>query len=164
MKLSVDRKKLDVNPTEFMRKMGYGYIFDRRREKESYVRRLTGDFYPRLHMYVDILDDRITFNLHLDQKQASYKGQNMHNAEYDGEVVEGEMKRVKAFIIQEVQGGSFATASAMPSNAVSKEIRSSDGIKSNESSSVKIGHGNYKQDSQDKRPEKKSIWQKLLGS
>ena len=43
-------------------------------------------------MYFEDRPDRIVFDLHLDQKQASYAGNNMHNAEYDGPVVEEEIK------------------------------------------------------------------------
>jgi len=36
-----------------LRHMGYGYIKDRQTGEESFVRRLGGNFYPRLHMYVE---------------------------------------------------------------------------------------------------------------
>jgi hypothetical protein len=39
--------------------------------------------------------DLIVIEMHLDQKQASYTGVKMHNAEYDGEVVEAEMANLK---------------------------------------------------------------------
>jgi len=35
------------------------------------------------------------FNLHLDQKQPSYAGAHAHNAEYEGEIVEREIERLK---------------------------------------------------------------------
>lgn len=81
-----------------MRRAGYGYIRDRRTGHDSYVRRLGNGFYPRLHMYAEERDGQAVFNLHLDQKQASYEGAHMHNAEYDGPVVEGEINRLKSFI------------------------------------------------------------------
>jgi hypothetical protein len=95
MKLEVNKKILDFNPDQFLRRAGYGFIRDNVRNKESYVYRLSRDFYPRLHMYFENLPDRVVFDLHLDQKQASYQGNNMHNAEYDGEVVAGEIERLK---------------------------------------------------------------------
>lgn len=84
---------------QILRHAGYGFIVDRRGGgKESYVRRLSSDHYPRLHMYFEDHDDRIVFNLHLDQKQASYEGQHMHSGEYDGEVVQEEIERLKGVI------------------------------------------------------------------
>lgn len=87
-----------MSPEQFIRQTGYGFIRDRHSGKESYVRRLGGGFYPRLHMYIEDRGDAVSFNLHLDQKQASYEGSNMHSGEYDGEVVESEMERIKSFI------------------------------------------------------------------
>ncbi|MFA5248698.1 MAG: hypothetical protein WC415_05845 [Patescibacteria group bacterium] len=95
MKLEVNKKILSFSPDQFLRKAGYGFIRDTVRNKESYVRRLSRDFYPRLHMYFEDLSDRVVLDLHLDQKQASYAGNHMHNAEYDGEIVEGEIERIK---------------------------------------------------------------------
>ncbi len=95
MKIEVNKKVLSLNPDQFLRRAGYAFIRDTVRDKESYVRRLTRDFYPRLHMYFEDLPDRVVFDLHLDQKQASYSGSHMHNAEYEGPVVEEEINRIK---------------------------------------------------------------------
>ena len=81
----------NLNPTETIRRCGYGKIHDRRTGQESYVRRLGSNFYPRFHVYLE--GDYI--NLHLDQKQASYEGTSAHSGEYDGEVVEQEGERIK---------------------------------------------------------------------
>jgi hypothetical protein len=102
MKLAVNKKRLSLNPESFLRKTGYALIHDSVTGHDSYVRRFTRDHYPRFHMYFEDLDDRIVFNLHLDQKQASYKGaDHMHNAEYDSEAVAGEIERLKGFLIEE---------------------------------------------------------------
>ncbi|OGF28050.1 hypothetical protein A2331_03005 [Candidatus Falkowbacteria bacterium RIFOXYB2_FULL_34_18] len=98
MKLIINKNQINENPEQFLRRAGYGFIQDRRSGNESFVRRLTRDFYPRLHMYVDKKDTEVIFNLHLDQKQASYAGAHMHNAEYDGEIVEREIERLKILI------------------------------------------------------------------
>jgi hypothetical protein len=81
-----------------VRRSGYATIYDRRRGVESFVRRLGGGHYPRFHMYIDDLGEEIVFNLHLDQKKASYKGFNMHNAEYDNDLVKEEAMRIKSMI------------------------------------------------------------------
>ncbi len=103
MKIILNKKKVDLNPVQFLRQAGYVYIQDRHTGKESYVRRLTGNYYPRLHMYFEEKEDRIIFDLHLDQKKPSYKGTRMHNAEHEGAVVEDEIKRLKGLIIKMYQ-------------------------------------------------------------
>ncbi|MCG2700791.1 hypothetical protein L6267_01325 [Candidatus Parcubacteria bacterium] len=98
MKLIISRNKFDAPPEQFLRRAGYGYIRDRRSAKDSFARRLGGGFYPRLHIYIEEQGDKAILNLHLDQKQASYAGSHAHNAEYDGLIVEGEIKRLKNLI------------------------------------------------------------------
>jgi hypothetical protein len=99
MKLAVNKKRLNFNPDTFLRRAGYAHIHDRIADHDSYVRRFTRDFYPRFHIYFENLDDRIVFNLHLDQKKASYDNQHMHNAEYEGSAVEEEIDRIKGLIV-----------------------------------------------------------------
>ncbi|MFH1427077.1 MAG: hypothetical protein ABIG60_00925, partial [Patescibacteria group bacterium] len=77
---------------------GYAYIQDRQTGKDSFVRRLGSNFYPRFHMYLEEEADKIIFNLHLDQKKPSYAGTHAHNAEYDGEVVEREIARLQELL------------------------------------------------------------------
>ncbi len=105
MKLLVKKKQLAETPVLWLRRAGYAYIVDRREDKESFVRRLTRDFYPRFHLYFEETNDKpsgdevVIFNLHLDQKRPGYEGQSRHNAEYDGEIVEQEMERLKTFLL-----------------------------------------------------------------
>jgi hypothetical protein len=86
-------------PKQLLRKAGYREFVDPRTRKTSYVRTLRpGGFYPRFHVYVDLLDQGFQVNLHLDQKQASYRGTSAHAGEYDGPVVEQEATRVQQVI------------------------------------------------------------------
>ena len=98
MKLEISNNRINEHPEQFLRRAGYGFIRDRQRGKESFVRRLGSGHYPRLHMYVKQIKDNIIFDLHIDQKQTSYAGQHMHNAEYDGPVVEKEMNRLRSLL------------------------------------------------------------------
>ena len=82
-------------PEQWLRRAGYAYIRDRRSGQDSFSRRLGGGFYPRFHIYFSQDSDKIIFNLHLDQKQASYAGAHKHNAEYGGELVGAEITRLK---------------------------------------------------------------------
>jgi hypothetical protein len=98
MKFTVKRDSMASNPLNFLRRAGYGYIENRRTGQGSFVRRITGNDFPRIHMYVDETPETVTFNLHLDQKQASYKGTHAHAGEYDGSIIEQEMGRLKKLL------------------------------------------------------------------
>jgi hypothetical protein len=97
MKFKINSNLVE-NYKVFIRRAGYALIFDRRRGVESFVRRLGSGYYPRLHLYIDEVGSDLIFSLHLDQKKASYEGQHMHNAEYDNEIVENEINRLKGLL------------------------------------------------------------------
>lgn len=84
-----------------MRRSGYGEnpSVKNGRLEMSYVRRLSPNQYPRFHVYIEKQPDGLQINLHLDQKKASYEGFTAHNGEYDGELVEGEMARLKSSVL-----------------------------------------------------------------
>lgn len=101
MKIKVQKKQLgSLSPSQWLRRAGYALIYDRRSEQESFSRRFSRDFYPRFHLYVQELpqSDYIFFNLHLDHKRASYEGQSRHSADYDGELIEAEAKRLEGLL------------------------------------------------------------------
>ena len=99
MKLIINKNQLETNPDQFIRRAGYARLHDRRSGQYSYARRLSSDFYPRFHLYINEESDKVIFNLHLDQKRPGYAGQNRHNAEYDGELVEEEIKRLRSLLL-----------------------------------------------------------------
>jgi hypothetical protein len=85
----------ELNIERFLRALAWAQIYDRRRDKYSYVKRLSRDFYPRLHLYVKKYPDNYVFDLHLDQKKASYKGHNAHSGEYEGEMLSNALETIK---------------------------------------------------------------------
>lgn len=95
MKLTIAHLDINSTPFNFLRSAGYIYIESRHTGQGSFSRPLGSGHYPRFHIYVDETDDTITFNLHLDQKQASYAGTSAHSGEYDGEAVAQEIQRLK---------------------------------------------------------------------
>ncbi|MDP2709409.1 MAG: hypothetical protein Q8O93_05220 [bacterium] len=97
MKLILDENILNQPPESLLRQAGYNYLMDSRSGQESFVRPLNRGYYPRFHLYLERQNGQLALNLHLDQKQASYQGAHAHNAEYDGELVEAEMARIKSF-------------------------------------------------------------------
>ena len=88
-------KNIFANELLLFRQLGYHPSPDGR----SYIRRLGSGLYPRYHAYVEIEDDRLKINLHLDQKQASYQGYHSHSGEYEGEAVEREAARISEMML-----------------------------------------------------------------
>jgi len=147
MKLSINKKRLSLNPDVFLRKVGYAHIHDSVTDHDSYVRRFSRDFYPRFHMYFEDLNDRVVFNLHLDQKKASYAGSHMHNAEYDSEMVADEMERIKGFLIEDSRAEGLSIDK--PEESVDKTFAG-------------IGHRDFR-DEENRPKEKKGFWGKFFG-
>ena len=145
MKLIINKNQIDGTAEQFLRRAGYAYIRERVRGKESFVRRLGSGFYPRLHLYADDRGERIIFDLHLDQKQASYAGTRMHNAEHDSEVVEKEIERLKNIILP----GGANTATDAEADSRDSDILG------------RIGHRQLPPDSE---PTKKPGWWQRLFS
>ena len=119
MDFALDKNKINLSGDAILRRAGYGFIHDSKTGKDSYVRRMTRDFYPRLHMYVKEDQQSVVFSLHLDQKRASYQGSHMHNAEYDGPIVAGEVERLKQVVMgligqQQPQGRPVETKESKP--------------------------------------------------
>ncbi|OGF28177.1 hypothetical protein A2303_01885 [Candidatus Falkowbacteria bacterium RIFOXYB2_FULL_47_14] len=95
MKLIIYKQDLPEPLERFMRHAGYAPHLD------SFVRRLTRLEYPRFHVYLKEEKDRVIINLHLDQKKPSYGGgTHAHSGEYDGELVRGEIGRLKELLIE----------------------------------------------------------------
>jgi hypothetical protein len=90
-------KVSSYNLQSLMRYIGYKPIGTSPEGQLSCVRQFGGD-YPRFHAYVKQGPDGFRFDLHLDQKKASYEGSRMHNGEYDGETVEREHRRIMSLV------------------------------------------------------------------
>ena len=83
------------SPLAVLRKAGYSPFTDPQSGERSFVLKLTSEFYPRFHLYVDEKNCEVTFSLHLDQKKPSYGANQMHGGEYEGPTIEKEMRRIK---------------------------------------------------------------------
>lgn len=84
-----------VNPRVAMQQAGYAPFGEGRAGELSFVRRLGPLFYPRFHVYLSVSATNWRLNIHLDQKKPSYGGSHMHSGEYEGELVENEVARLK---------------------------------------------------------------------
>ncbi|PJA46179.1 hypothetical protein CO173_03495 [Candidatus Uhrbacteria bacterium CG_4_9_14_3_um_filter_41_35] len=89
------------NPLIVLRKAGYSHFIDPNTNEESYVLRLSASHYPRMHLYIEDHGADWSFNLHIDQKQASYGAHTKHSGEYDGPTVEREMQRIIKWVAAE---------------------------------------------------------------
>lgn len=81
------------NPLVFFSRLGY-----HREPNGSFAKRAGGLSFPRYHAYIEIGSEFVRVNLHLDAKKPSYQGTSAHAGEYDGEVVEREIERIKQFL------------------------------------------------------------------
>lgn len=107
MKLKVSKKQLGLTPEMWLRRAGYTFLPAGHGGQDSFARRLGRDFYPRFHIYFTLEkavdgEEMVIFNLHLDQKRPGYVGQRRHNAEYEGDVVENELLRLKNLIMPDI--------------------------------------------------------------
>ena len=88
-------KPLPLIPEQLLRRASYAPHYDRVTGNTSYTHKVTYAFYPRYHCYVSETDKVVTFDFHLDQKEASYAGSHMRSGEYEGPTIEREVARVK---------------------------------------------------------------------
>lgn len=88
---------LSENARNFLRRLGYGEQRTRAGQI-SYVKRVSSERFPRYHAYIEELNGGIQVNLHVDQKEASYEGTSAHAGEYEGSLVEREMRRIEEFV------------------------------------------------------------------
>ncbi len=100
---------IQQNPKILMQRAGYHEFIDPNTGETSYIRRLTTEFYPRFHVYVDETRKGRVVSLHIDQKHASYAGSKKHAGEYSGPIVEEELERIKAVINGEISGKAVLT-------------------------------------------------------
>ena len=91
-------KDIKENITNMARQIGYLILEAKSPNEYNMVRKLTGQHYPRFHIYCRQKGDHFNFSLHLDQKQPSYGGSHAHSGEYEGPVVENEADRIKEIL------------------------------------------------------------------
>jgi hypothetical protein len=101
MKFNIKKRVLKDNIYNLMRKLGYRFQEkDEKNQELIFIRPLERNGYPRFHLYIKINKETLTFNLHLDQKKPSYKGTPAHSGEYEDEIVENEVERIKGNLIK----------------------------------------------------------------
>ena len=91
------------NVVNLMRRVSYHFQRkDDEKEELIFTRPLQGVPYPRFHIYLKENKEtgEIFINLHLDQKRPIYQGAPAHSGEYEGEVVEKEILRIKEALLQ----------------------------------------------------------------
>lgn len=61
----------------------------------AYVKRISGDYYPRFHIYLEKeSDEHLELSLHLDQRRTVYKGVKAHAGEDNSPTVINEGNRL----------------------------------------------------------------------
>lgn len=77
-----------------MRSCGYKHITDKNTGKESFVKKLSAQGYPRFHAYLVQNAKEVTVDLHLDQTKTLYSGQTAHRADYESKEVQNELLNI----------------------------------------------------------------------
>ena len=91
--MKLDTPAQSVNPHLLLTKAGY-----HAHPQGSYVMRLGSGHYPRFHVYVKTNKNKLTFNLHIDQKPGVHLGAKAHAGESDTPVVQEEAARLQRWI------------------------------------------------------------------
>jgi len=96
MKFEVKNTNKSIH--DIMRTIGYAPAYFQNAGEFSMVRKVTGNDYPRFHLYVKQNSQDFVFNLHLDQKKPSYGGARAHSGDYDGDAVMKEAQRIQQIL------------------------------------------------------------------
>ena len=91
-------KNINKSINDIMRQIGYMPAFFQEPGEFSIVRKVGRNDYPRFHAYIKQTGQDFSFNLHLDQKKPSYEGSTGHSGDYDGDVIEVEIERIKGLL------------------------------------------------------------------
>lgn len=91
-------KNIQKSTSDLMRTIRYQPAYFQKPGEVSIVRQIGRNDYPRFHLYIKQKGVDMNFSLHLDQKKASYEGSAGHSGDYDGDVVEGEVERIKSLL------------------------------------------------------------------
>jgi hypothetical protein len=93
---------LKDNIYNISRKIGYQFVRAQKdadgNDEADFARVMGASGYPKFHLYVKFRSSDLIFNLHLDQKRPSYPGTSAHAGEYQGPVVEEELKRIQSLL------------------------------------------------------------------
>ena len=98
MEFQIAKNKIADNiDVAIMRMAGYHKIpLDSARGKQlSFVKPLSLTGYPRFHIYLKETKTDYIFALHLDQKRTVYSGTKAHQGDYDSQIIEQEIQRIK---------------------------------------------------------------------
>src|SRR3989338_6574661 len=92
---------IQLSLADALRRCGYGFERQHTESQEvSATRQLARADFPRLHIYAKFVRSKdnagndLLINLHLDQKKPSYGNQTAHSGEYEGPILDEEVKRV----------------------------------------------------------------------
>jgi hypothetical protein len=101
MKWTIKKSALRDNLLQSMRSCQYRYQHTNDCQQHSFARTFYNHQpFPRFHLYIDEETDQYIFNLHLDQKKASYKDQTAHSADYDDDepLLKSEFARITSLL------------------------------------------------------------------
>lgn len=78
-----------------LRRLGYA-PYRNKQGKESFVKRIQGNNFPRFHLYVNVDAEKILeCSIHIDQTAPIYTSGNAHRGDYASPALESEVRRIK---------------------------------------------------------------------
>ena len=78
-----------------LRRLGYA-PYTNRQGKSSFVKRIQGAEFPRLHLYINKESaDSLTCSMHIDQAAPVYSKGNAHRGDYDSPALDLEAARIE---------------------------------------------------------------------
>ena len=97
MEFQIAKNKIADNiDVAIMRMAGYHKIQRSLQNTQlNFVRPLSLAGFPRFHIYLKETKTDYIFALHLDQKRTVYSGTKAHQGDYDSQIIEQEIQRIK---------------------------------------------------------------------
>lgn len=92
MKISIDG--VSQNYRVFLQRLGYSEHRYRGQTEPNFTRRLGPQRFPRVHVYVRPLGERLQLNMHVDMQESTASG-SRHGGIYDHELLAAEAERIK---------------------------------------------------------------------
>lgn len=89
------------NPANTLRQIGFRYLGMANGQEEMVFYRPVGqDAYPRFHLYLQNTlqakkSNDLFFSIHFDQRRTVYQGSTAHSGEYEGELLEKEVEKIR---------------------------------------------------------------------
>ena len=98
-------QKLTSNYRVFLQRLGYSEHRYAGQTEPNFTKRLSGNRFPRVHVYVQRSDAGLSLNMHLDMQESRTHG-SRHGGVYEHELLDSEAERIKKMADLEQESAS----------------------------------------------------------